>query len=137
MERKIIKTVPYIVQLHEAYRAGRHYDLRLQYPYKSKLASWAIPRAQLPEKPGNKVTIIKTPDHDKSWLNFAGEIPRGEYGGGKVFIAQKGTADILAWSDTFITFVVSGKLLNGKYGLVKMKATRKQEIWLLVKGKDE
>jgi bifunctional non-homologous end joining protein LigD len=136
MERKLIKTVPFILQLHEAYRAGRHYDLRIQYLHKSKLASWAIPKADIPRKSGDGVAAIRTPDHDKSWLKFQGEIPRGEYGGGRVTIAQSGPAGIYGWTDNLIIFVVSGNIMNGKYVLVKMKPTGRQEGWLLVKGKD-
>lgn len=136
MERKLIKVVPFVLQLHEAFRAGRHYDLRLQYIFKSKLMSWAIPKASIPSKSGDGVAAIRTPDHDKSWLRFQGDIPKGEYGGGKVSIAQSGTAEIYGWTDNLIIFKVTGQVMNGKYVLVKMKPTGKQEGWLLVKGKD-
>jgi len=136
MERKLIKMVPFVLQLHEAYRAGRHYDLRLQYLYKNKLASWALPKAVIPAKSGDGIAAIRTPDHNKTWLKFQGEIPRGEYGGGRVTIAQRGDAEIYAWTDSLIIFVVSGRPMNGKYVLVKMKPTGRQEGWLLVKGKD-
>ena len=136
MERRLIKMVPFVLQLHEAFRAGRHYDLRLQYLYKQKLASWAIPKATIPRKSGDGVKAIRTPDHSKTWLKYQGDIPKGEYGGGNVTIAQKGSAEIYGWSDKLIIFSVSGNIMNGKYVLVKMKATGKQEEWLLVKGKD-
>ena len=136
MERKLIKSVPFVLQLHEAYRAGRHYDLRLQYLYKNKLASWALPKASIPVRSGDGIMAVRTPDHSKTWLKFQGEIPRGEYGGGTVTIAQRGVAGIYGWTDKLIIFTVSGKPMSGKYILVRMKTTGKQETWLLVKGKD-
>jgi len=137
MERKLIKMVPFVLQLHDAYRAGRHYDLRLQYLYKQKLSSWALPKANIPTKSGDGVKAIRTPDHNKTWLKYQGDIPKGEYGGGNVTIVQRGSAEIYGWTDRLIIFLVSGRIMNGKYILVKMKATGKQEEWLLVKGKDE
>jgi len=134
MAVRIIKKVPFVLQLHEAYKAGKHYDLRLQYPYKSKLSSWVLPRAHLPS-PGNNILAVRTPDHSKTWLKFQGEIPRGEYGGGRVTITQRGMADILMWTDRLITFVVSGRPMNGKFALAKMKITRKQELWIFIKAK--
>jgi len=136
MERKMIKIVPFVLQLHEAYKAGRHYDLRIQYLYKKKLASWALPKANIPTRSGDGIAAIRTPDHDKSWLKFQGDIPKGTYGGGRVSIVQRGNVEIYAWTDKLIIFSASGSVMNGKYIIVKMKATGKQETWLLVKGKD-
>ena len=132
-----MKRVQFVLQTHDAYKAGKHYDLRLQYQHKSKLASWAIPKAIIPKKPGDRVLAIKTPDHSKTWLRFQGEIPRGEYGGGRVKITQRGTAEIIQWYDKVITFKISGRPLNGKYALVKFKSTQKAEQWILVKARDE
>ena len=130
------KSVPFVLQLHEAKRAGRHYDLRLQYPYKKSLASWALTKAKIPKKIGEKVLAMRTEDHDKSWLRFQGEIPEG-YGAGKVKIEQRGNVEILGWYDKAITFKVSGSPMNGKYALIKFKSIQKKNSWLLVKSRDE
>jgi len=133
------KSVPFILQLHQAKRAGKHYDLRLQLPYGNKLASWAIPKANLPKKIGDKVLAIKTQDHDKSWLRFQGDIPGGSYGAGNVKIEQKGSAEILGWHhNKVIKFKVTGSPMHGNYALIKFKGTNsKENSWLLVKSKDQ
>lgn len=132
-----MRTVPFVLQTHDAFKAGKHYDFRLQYLGGSKLKSWALPKYNIPKKPGDKVLAVNTPDHPKQWLHYQGDIPKGEYGGGHVKISQRGSAEILVWKDEVITFVVSGSPMNGKYGLVKYKTTDKGDQWLLVKAKDK
>jgi len=131
--------VPFILHLHLAHRAGRHYDLRLQYPYKKTLASWALTKAKIPKVLGDKVLAVQTEDHDKSWLTFRGNIPEGSYGAGTVKIEQKGEAEILGWYNKAIIFRVSGSPMNGKYSLIKFKIRNKNKNnnWLLIKSKDE
>jgi len=132
-----MKRVQFVLQTHDAYKAGKHYDLRLQYQNRSKLASWALTKYVIPKKPGDRVLAVHTPDHSKTWLKFQGGIPRGEYGGGQVKITQRGTAEILQWYDKVITFKISGRPMNGKYALVKYKETQKADMWLLVKARDK
>lgn len=128
---------PLVLQLHEAQRAGKHYDLRLQIPRGNKLASWALTKAKIPKNPGDKVLAIRTEDHNKSWLKFQGKIPEGSYGAGNVKIEQKGQAEILLWNNSrIITFIISGFPMNGKYTLIKFKTKENDDSWLLVKGKD-
>jgi len=130
-------TTPFILQLHDAQRAGQHYDLRLQIPRGNKLASWALTKAKIPKVSGDKVLAIRTEDHNKSWLKFQGKIPEGSYGAGDVKIEQKGQAEVLLWkNDRIITFIVSGSPMNGKYTLIKFKTKQNKDSWLLVKGKD-
>ena len=105
----------FVLHLHEAKRAGRHYDLRIQYPNKNKLASWALPKAEVPKTTKDRFLAVQTFDHDIEWLNKQGEIPQGEYGAGTVKIVQKGQCEIVRWTKDTITFIVrSGKPLNGK-----------------------
>ena len=84
---------PYVIDYHEAHRAGIHFDFRIKYPHKDKLMSWALPKARFPEV-GEKLLAVQTPDHEMDWLSWQGEIPKGEYGGGKVTIYQSGMLDI-------------------------------------------
>ncbi|MCK5017365.1 MAG: hypothetical protein KAS32_09890 [Candidatus Peribacteraceae bacterium] len=130
--------VPMILQEHRAKRAGLHFDLRIRYPHRQKLASWALTKARLPKKPGDKVLAVRTPDHDMSWLKFQGEIPEGSAGYGQVKIVQKGTAELLSWQEgKLIIFKVTGPRMSGKYTLLKFKQDKKQELWLLLKNKDD
>lgn len=132
------KMVPFVLHRHEAKRAGLHYDLRIKYPNKKLLASWAIPSAKIPQNNQEKVLAVQTPDHGKYWLYFEGDIPDGEYGAGSIKIIQKGNVEILGWSSNHITFKASGDPLNGKYTLIKFspKKSENENTWLLIKSKD-
>ena len=134
-----MRITDYVLQLHIAKKAGKHYDLRLRYPYKQSLASWAIPKAKIPENPGEKVLAVRTSDHGMDWLKFHGTIPAGEGGAGTVEIIQNGKAELLAWSKKVISLRVSGPEMQGKYALIFMKRGRKpgETQWLLIKAKDE
>jgi len=143
MEKKIYAECKYVLHLHEAFRAGRHYDFRCQIPPKKKqLGSWAIPKARIPQNPGNRELAIRTPDHGALWLNFHGHIDAGQYGGGKVSILQKGTLDVEGWSDKYITFYIhhgDGKYMKGRYALIKMKERPKKKgnEWVIIKLKEK
>lgn len=121
-------------------RAQRHYDFRIRYPRKSDLISWALPKAKIPKRIGDKVLAVRTPDHDKSWLKFYGRIGSG-YGKGMVKIEQTGYVQIEAWDErNQITFTIDGgSPLDGRYSIIKMKnqKTEGQEDWLLIKAKDK
>jgi bifunctional non-homologous end joining protein LigD len=155
MEQKT-RVIDYVIQKHDAKRAGMHYDLRLQYPYKNSYASWALPKLRVPKTPGERSLAIRTTDHPLYWGEFSGTIPAGEKGAGTVEVVQKGRAELMAWSSNFITFKVSGPILNGKYALIlfqkspdnnkqsvrkdsdnNYKQWHKQTNWLLVKGKPD
>ena len=46
------------------------------------LASWALPKG-IPPDPRQNRLAVRTEDHPLEYLEFSGEIPRGEYGGGR------------------------------------------------------
>ena len=126
----------YVIHEHDAKRAGKHYDLRIQIPRKRLLASWALPKGRIPQKYLEKVLAIRTNDHGNYWLFFQGEIPEGEYGAGTIKIIESGQVEVLGWSNKFITIKANGKLLNGRFHLNKFRpeaAIRKaNEISFLV-----
>jgi len=130
------RIVPFVLQEHYAKRAGHHYDLRIKYLNKNKLASWALTKARIPEKPGEKYLAVRTSDHDMDWLKFEGKI-EDRQGKGTVKILQRGQVEILAWSSRVISFRIDqGSPLQGKYALVLIKRGKKQTDWLLIKGRD-
>jgi len=129
---------PYVIHVHDALKAGQHWDLRIQIPNKRLLASWAIPRAVFPKNPGDKVLAVKVNDHGRYWLYMDNQtIPKGEYGAGTIKILQKGNAEIEGWSNNHITFRIRGRVVNGRYVLIKFKPRpgEKEDTWYLVKTK--
>lgn len=133
-----MRLLPYVIQEHKAKKAGRHYDLRIKYPTKKFLASWALPKTKVPKKPGEKVLAVRTSDHDMSWLEWEGTIPTGKGGAGTVDIVQSGILELLSWSSRLISFRIDGgPILNGKYALILYKRGKKQTDWLLIKAKEK
>jgi DNA ligase D-like protein (predicted 3'-phosphoesterase) len=133
----------YTLQVHEAVRAGTHYDIRIQIPQKRSLASWAIPKARIPTTKGDRVLAVRTNDHSHAFL-YTDKlvIPKGEYGWGTINTLQKGEAVLEGWSDKYITldFGVDNKYLNGRYSLIKFKGIKKgdeENLWVLIKLKDK
>jgi bifunctional non-homologous end joining protein LigD len=76
----------FVVQEHHATRL--HWDLRLERD--GVLVSFAIPNA-LPEEPGVNRRAVHTEDHPIEYLDFHGEIPKGNYGAGSMTIWDRGT----------------------------------------------
>ena len=129
------KKTPYVIHFHNAYRAGKHYDLRLKYTDKKMLISFAVPIDKFPIKKGEKGLAIQTPDHGVGWLYREKlEIPRGQYGGGFIERKQYGDAKIIAWKSNYIEFEIKGDFATGVYFLFKLgKKKGKNEIWIFYK----
>jgi bifunctional non-homologous end joining protein LigD len=60
---------------------------------------------------------VHTEDHPLEYADFAGEIPKGEYGGGKVMIWDRGTYETEKWSDREVKIVLHGSRVSGRYVL--------------------
>jgi len=100
------------VQLHEALKAGPHWDLRLE---KDNAAiSFAVPKRKLPGK-GEKVLAIQVEDHPVDYMFWEGVIPEGSYGAGKVSVFDKGEYKINKWGDKEVDVTFQGKALSGRY----------------------
>jgi bifunctional non-homologous end joining protein LigD len=102
----------FVVQEHHATRL--HWDLRLE--HEGVLASWAIPNG-IPADPADNRLAVHTEDHPLEYLEFHGEIPRGEYGAGSMRIWDQGTFDTHLWDDKKVEITFHGERLTGRYGL--------------------
>ena len=124
-----------IYVIHEHHAKRLHWDLRLESG--GKLKSWAIPK-QPPRLKNLKRLAIQVPDHAKSYADFEGEIKEG-YGKGRVKIWDKGNYKLESKSPKKWVFTLQGKVLKGKYALVKANfepkegKEKKDDQWLLMK----
>ena len=75
----------FVIQEHHARRL--HWDFRLERD--GVLVSWALPKG-LPDDPKKNHLAVHTEDHPLEYADFAGEIAKGEYGGGTVEIWDRG-----------------------------------------------
>ena len=102
----------FVVQEHHATRL--HWDLRLEHD--GVLASWAIPNG-IPPDPHENRLAVHTEDHPLEYLDFEGDIPRGEYGAGTMRIWDRGTYELHKWEPRKVEVTFHGERLDGRYGL--------------------
>ncbi len=100
----------FVVQEHHA--RALHYDVRLERG--GVLVSWAVPKGLL-MPPGAVRLAVHTEDHPMEYATFEGDIPRGEYGGGKVTIWDRGRYDTLKWTDDEVQVEFHGQRVQGRY----------------------
>jgi bifunctional non-homologous end joining protein LigD len=104
----------FVVQEHHARRL--HWDFRLERD--GVLVSWALPKG-VPDDPARNHLAVHTEDHPLEYATFAGEIPRGEYGGGQVTIWDHGSYDSVKWTADEVKVVLYGQRLTGGYTLFR------------------
>ena len=102
----------FVIQEHHA--TALHWDLRLEHD--GALASWALPKG-IPPDPRQNRLAVRTEDHPLSYLEFSGEIPRGQYGGGEMGIWDEGTFDEVKFRDNEVIVVLHGERVTGRYVL--------------------
>lgn len=146
----------FVIQEHDAEKAGKHWDVRIEFPVDSldkslndyegkRNPATGEPWRDFPDKSGsvyrsfvnrkreipsksNKTYLVETEDHPISYGKFEGTIPEGQYGAGKVKIYDKGTYELIEREgDKKYVMDFQGKKLNGKYALVKYK---KGYLWV-------
>jgi bifunctional non-homologous end joining protein LigD len=100
----------FVIQEHHA--TALHWDVRLQRD--GVLVSWAVPKG-LPLDPATNHLAKQTEDHPEQYETFSGEIPKGEYGAGTMFIWDSGTYELEKWRDREVMLVFHGTRTEGKY----------------------
>ncbi|HTI74395.1 MAG TPA: ATP-dependent DNA ligase [Mycobacterium sp.] len=113
----------FVIQEHHARRL--HYDFRLERD--GVLVSWAVPK-NLPDTPSVNHLAVHTEDHPFEYGSFEGEIPKGEYGGGKVILWDTGTYETEKFRDHSpdgpakggeVIITLHGKKIDGRYALIQ------------------
>jgi bifunctional non-homologous end joining protein LigD len=104
--------------VHEHHARSLHWDLRLERD--GVLVSWAIPKG-IPNDPKRNHLAVHVEDHPLEYIDFAGQIPEGEYGAGKVEIWDKGTYETHKFRDSEVMITFHGERLDGKYVLFQTK----------------
>jgi bifunctional non-homologous end joining protein LigD len=90
------------------------------------LVSWAVPKG-VPPDPSVNHLAVQTEDHPLSYIDFEGEIPKGEYGGGDVLLWDHGTYELHKWEPREVIVTLQGRRVLGKYALIR---TRDKQ-WLM------
>ena len=106
----------FVVQEHHARRL--HWDLRLE--HEGTLASWALPRG-VPEHPDENRLAVHTEDHPLEYLEFEGEIPKGEYGAGTMKVWDRGTYEAEKFRDDEVIATFHGERMRGRYALFRTR----------------
>ena len=102
----------FVVQEHHA--TALHWDVRLERD--GVLASWAVPKG-VPPDPRENHLAVRTEDHPLRYLDFEGDIPKGEYGGGRMAVWDRGTYEWEKWDDREVMVTFSGGRVRGRYVL--------------------
>jgi bifunctional non-homologous end joining protein LigD len=100
----------FVIQEHHA--RALHWDVRLERG--GVLVSWAVPKG-LPLSPKDNRLAVHTEDHPIDYGSFQGDIPSGEYGGGKVILWDRGRYELEEWTDREVKVVFHGTKAEGRY----------------------
>jgi DNA ligase D-like protein (predicted ligase)/DNA ligase D-like protein (predicted polymerase)/DNA ligase D-like protein (predicted 3'-phosphoesterase) len=103
----------FVVHRHHASRL--HYDLRLEKD--GVLKSWAVPKG-LPPRPGIKRLAVQTEDHPIEYLAFEGTIPKGEYGGGDMWVYASGRYEVTKQKKDSTYVRLTSRGLTGEYRII-------------------
>jgi bifunctional non-homologous end joining protein LigD len=114
--------------IHEHSATRLHWDLRLERD--GVLASWAIPKG-LPEVPRENRLAVWTEDHPLAYIDFEGEIPKGQYGAGTMRIWDSGTYETLKWDPRKVEVALHGKRIDARYALFPLSKAEDPREWMI------
>lgn len=104
----------FVIQEHHA--SALHWDVRLERD--GVLVSWAVPKG-LPTEPGPVRLAVRTEDHPLAYATFEGEIPRGEYGAGRMIIWDTGRYETEKWTAREVAVVLHGSRVRGRFVFIR------------------
>src|SRR5579864_8051105 len=118
----------FVVQKHQAHRAGLHWDFRLE--HNGVLWSWAVRKGPSLD-PADKRLAAHVEDHPLDYAAFQGTIPEGQYGAGTVETWDRGTWEPIGDPEQGIRkgdlqFVLHGQRLNGRFHLVQLRRRERE-----------
>jgi len=116
----------FVIQEHSATRL--HWDLRLEHD--GALASWAIPNG-LPWAPKDNRMAVHTEDHPLEYLEFHGDIPKGNYGAGSMTIWDQGTYELLKWDARKVEVHLHGERVDARYALFAIGEGDPTKDWMI------
>ena len=114
----------FVIQEHSARRL--HWDLRLERD--GVLVSWALPSG-LPLDPSKNAKAVHTEDHPLEYIDFAGEIPEGNYGAGTMTIWDSGTYEAEKFESGKVIVTLHGERAQGRYAL--FRAGKDERDWMI------
>lgn len=128
----------FVIQKHDA--SQLHYDFRLEID--GVLKSWAVPKGPSTD-PSEKRLAVEVDDHKRSYADFEGVIPEGQYGAGTVMVWDTGSYENIrehgmtsCYKDGLIEVRLEGAKLRGGYALKRFRGGNKPQ-WLLIKVDDD
>lgn len=126
----------FVIQEHHASRL--HWDLRLERG--GVLVSWAVPKGVPPTADKNSLAVM-TEDHPLRYLDFAGEIPRGQYGAGTMTVWDTGRYELEKWRDDEVIATLEGRpggpLGRVRLALIRTEGAGEKSQWLLHRMKTD
>jgi bifunctional non-homologous end joining protein LigD len=106
----------FVIQEHHA--TSLHWDLRLE--RNGVFVSWAVPKG-IPPDPKKNHLAVHVEDHPLDYGDFEGEIPKGNYGAGRVKIWDRGTYETHKFRKDEVIVTFHGERVEGKYVLFQTK----------------
>jgi bifunctional non-homologous end joining protein LigD len=116
------KGARFVVQEHHARRL--HWDLRMEHD--GVAVSWALPRG-VPAHPDENRLAVHTEDHPLEYLEWEGEIPKGEYGAGTMLVWDRGTYEAEKFRENEVIATFHGERMSGRYAIFQTRG----KDWLI------